>query len=204
LATFLSSWIGLVMVPYFQIGRLQPEVDDLANQFPPPPSGLTQQGAKSYAANGCMYCHTQQIRPFDLGENRDRGWGTRRTVARDYIHDRPVFLGTMRTGPDLTNIGVRWGKDAAAAMKHHVHLYQPRSLVSNSIMPSFSYLYEIREIKGQPSSDALQLPEDYLKKHPEAAPAPGYEIVPTAEARQLVAYLMSLDRTYPLKEVPEK
>ena len=41
------------------------------------------------------------------GSDIDRKWGTRRTVARDYMFDQQVFLGTSRLGADLTNVGVR-------------------------------------------------------------------------------------------------
>ena len=43
------------------------------------------------------------------------------------------------------------------------------------------------------SLDALALPA-------EMAPAEGFEVVPKAEAKSLVAYLLSLNRSHPLKE----
>jgi cytochrome c oxidase cbb3-type subunit II len=202
--TFCTAWVGLILVPYFQIGRATADLDDSGYQNPPPLSGVASAGRKVYAANGCIYCHSQQIRPADLEEGSNRGWGSRRTVARDYINEKPVYLGTMRTGPDLTNIGRRWGKDAAAVAKHHAHLYAPRSMTAASIMPNYRFLYEERKIVGQASPDAVVLPEEYIKLHPELAPKPGYEIVPTRDAKNLVGYLISLDRSYPLPEAPEK
>ena len=64
-------------------------------------------------------------------------------------------------------------------------------------MPPFRYLFIKRKITGQRAIDALDL------TGPEA-PEPGYEIVPTDEARALVGYLLSLDHSHTLKEVPQE
>ncbi|MEM1059217.1 MAG: cbb3-type cytochrome c oxidase subunit II [Verrucomicrobiota bacterium] len=197
LLTFSSAWIGLVVVPWAFFGTLEPvqnpsEMAMPGEMVPPPVTGNIEAGLEVYAANGCVYCHTQQVRPERQGSDIKRGWGTRRTVPRDYIREKRVFLGTMRTGPDLTNVGVRLQDPAW----HHQHLYAPRSIYPNSTMPNYAFLYDVREIQGQGSPEAIQdLP-------PENAPPPGYEIVPTQEARDLVAYLLSLKRNYPLPEVP--
>jgi hypothetical protein len=81
-----------------------------------------------------------------------------------------------------------------SAAWHHRHLYRPRSLTTWSTMPSFRYLYEKHKITGEPSADALRLggPD---------APQDGWEIVPSYDAKALVAYLMSLDQSHDLKEV---
>jgi cytochrome c oxidase cbb3-type subunit 2 len=63
-------------------------------------------GREVYIANGCVYCHSQQPRAKAFAPDFSRGWG-RATVAGDYAYDQPHLLGTMRTGPDLMNIGVR-------------------------------------------------------------------------------------------------
>ena len=107
------------------------------------------------------------------------------------MNDRPVLLGSMRIGPDLTNIGKR----QPSAEWQHLHLYQPQVISSGSTMPPFRFLYKKQKIVGEPSSSALKL------KGPDA-PEAGYEIIPTREAKALVAYLLSLDRTYSLPEVP--
>ena len=77
---------------------------------------------------------------------------------------------------------------------HHRHLYSPRSLNLDSNMPAYRFLYEQRRIGGEPSVDALKL-------NRREAPPGGWEIVPTYDAQCLVAYLMSLDQSHPLKEV---
>ena len=64
----------------------------------------------------------------------------------------------------------------------------------DSTMPAYKFLYEKHQISGEPSADALQL------TGPDAPP-PGWEIVPSYDAKCLVTYLMSLDQSHPLKEV---
>ncbi|MEI7864364.1 MAG: cbb3-type cytochrome c oxidase subunit II [Chthoniobacterales bacterium] len=191
--TFLSSWIGLVAYPYFALGRFTPfTAEDTGDINPPPLSGLAVMGQRAYASSGCVYCHSQQVRQVGYGSDLERGWGSRPTVARDYMRQNPVFLGTMRTGPDLANIGAR----QPSSMWHHQHLYQPTVVSPGSIMPSFRYLYRTQKIEGQRSANAIDL-------LPPDAPADGYEVVPTYEAEALVAYLLSLNRNYPLPEAPE-
>ena len=191
LLTFGSSWLGLVLIPMIQMDKQEPFVEDQgsgATTYPRPLSGAALNGMHVYKTNGCMYCHSQQIRAESFGNNADikRGWGTRRNVPRDYIYDKPIMLGTMRTGPDLANIGVR----GYYADWHHKHLYNPRMMVPGSIMPPFRFLYEKQKIVGEPSADALVLTGEFAGDL-----EPGYEIVPTGEAKDLVAYLLSLDRT---------
>ena len=188
LLSFASSWLVLVFTPYIQLQFLEPVRDELAlTEYPVSLAGEAADGELVYAANGCMYCHSQQVRAEEFGGDFQRGWGPRRTVARDYLGDRRIMLGTMRTGPDLANIGVR----QPSSEWHHLHLYNPRITSPGSIMPRFAFLYETREVVGQPSADALDLPEDFGLE-------PGYEVVPTAEARALVSYLLQLDRSQPL------
>jgi cytochrome c oxidase cbb3-type subunit 2 len=206
-ATFASAWVGLTLVPYAQLANLQPKVDEETGDiYPVNNAGIAAQGRKVYVANGCIYCHTQMVRAGQSGSDLDRGWGRRRTVARDYIYDNPPVLGVMRNGPDLANIGntelvdptdeppqKRW-KDAAW---HYAHLYNPRGKVQGSIMPSFRFLFEKRKIAGERSAEALNL-------EGEDAVPDGYEVVPTSQARALVGYLLSLDRSHPLNEVKQE
>src|SRR5438046_7070876 len=106
--TFAFSWIGLTVIPTWQIGHLNPESDEEGTDiYPRPESGMFQRGAQVYAANGCVYCHTQQVRADYIADDIERKWGSRRSTPRDYIFDRPVFLGKMRMGQDLADIGAR-------------------------------------------------------------------------------------------------
>ncbi len=125
------------------------------------------------------------------GGDISRGWGLRHSVAADYLYDYPVQLGSLRVGPDLAAIGVR----QPDANWHLVHLYAPQSKMPGSAMPPFKFLFDVRKIAGSPSPDALDLPKEF-------APADGYEVVPKPEAKELVAYLLSLRADVPLYEAP--
>jgi cytochrome c oxidase cbb3-type subunit 2 len=114
--TFAFSWLGLTVIPNVQLGHLSPQSDEEGTDiYPMPQSGMVERGRRVYAANGCIYCHSQQIRPdyaaSDLDRERDYGprpgskWAQRRSAPRDYIFDRPVLLGQERMGPDLADIG---------------------------------------------------------------------------------------------------
>jgi cytochrome c oxidase cbb3-type subunit 2 len=81
-----------------------------------------------------------------------------------------------------------------SAAWHHVHLYAPRSINPDSNMPAYRFLYEKRRIAGERSAEALQLSVS-------DAPPQGWEIVPTYDAKCVVAYLMGLNQSHPLKEV---
>ena len=267
--TFAFSWIGLTVIPTWQIGHLDPESDEEGTDiYPRPQSGMFTRGEHVYAANGCVYCHSQQVRADYIADDIERKWGTRRSAPRDYIFERPVFLGKMRMGQDLANIGARapaqeespspagatspaaqgaavssppsssasspgtpvpvaaaspspaapgvtgaspaapsaqtpgapWPIQTAglppmySAAWHHVHLYAPRSINPDSNMPAYRFLYEKRRIAGERSAEALQLSGS-------DAPPQGWEIVPTYDAKCVVAYLMGLNQSHPLKEV---
>jgi cbb3-type cytochrome oxidase cytochrome c subunit len=301
--TFAFSWLGLTVIPNWQIGHLNPQSDEEGTDiYPQPQSGMFDRGAHVYAANGCIYCHSQQVRADYAAADIDRKWGNRRSAPRDYIFEQPVSLGKMRMGQDIANIGARapaeqaspapagaaappaspsggtspaasaaaqggapaagspsppslpapqgaavsslpspapnssakvsaasptsltspvpaaaaasaspavsptpaagapWPVQTAgeppmySAAWHHVHLYSPRSINVDSNMPSYRFLYEKHRIRDARSADALQLTGS-------DAPPEGWEIVPSFDAKCLVAYLMSLNQSHPLKEV---
>jgi cytochrome c oxidase cbb3-type subunit 2 len=81
-----------------------------------------------------------------------------------------------------------------SAAWHHVHLYSPRSINPDSNMPAYRFLYQKRRISDARSADALKLTGS-------DAPPEGWEIVPSFEARCLVAYMMALNQSHPLNEV---
>ncbi len=182
---FFSTWLGIVVYSYLQLGHLK-SLSTSDGLFPLQYSGQAILGAQVYAANGCMTCHTQQVRQVDLTRaDIERQWGKRPSVPLDYLRDRTAFLGNTRLGPDLSNVGLR----LANAQWHYQHLYEPNIITPDSIMPSFRYLFRMQKIQGETSAQAVCL------KGPHAPP-PGYEVVPTEEARNLVAYLLSLKHDY--------
>tara|TARA_R100000027_G_scaffold47114_1_gene35915 strand:- start:10299 stop:10949 length:651 start_codon:yes stop_codon:yes gene_type:complete len=198
--TVAFSWSGLILSSQIQYGGLTPTTATLDEDGNPTPgetlfprmaSGQAEQGKLIYIREGCMYCHTQQVRPQGFGADYERGWGPRQTVPRDYILQDRVLLGTMRTGPDLADVGGR----PLTRSWHHQHLYNPQITSPGSIMPPFAYLYEVKEIEGAPSPNAVTISPDT-----EYAPEPGFEVVPTKEAEVLVDYLLSLKVDYELPE----
>jgi cytochrome c oxidase cbb3-type subunit 2 len=190
---FGASWLGLVAYPYITFAGLQPNKDPNTGAVAPQGNpGTADQGARVFAANGCVYCHTQFVRDKNEGADIERGWGERRTVARDYMFDRQVFLGNARLGADLTNVGAR----QTDPQWYYRLLYDPQSLHPASVMPSFRYLFREQRIFGQISADALKLSGS-------GAPPDGYEIVPTEDGKAIVAYLLSLKRNYALPEAPK-
>ncbi len=177
--TFLTAWVGLVVIP---VRHFAQEKRETPAAFPAN-EALVRQGERVYVANGCIYCHSQQVRPAPFTDDIDRGWGDRRTTPEDYLHDQRALLGTMRTGPDLANIGARQTSTAW----HFQHLYEPRSVSKGSTMPPFRFLFEKKPITGHPEADALVFNASKIVDGK-------FQIVPNPEARALVAYLLSLRR----------
>jgi cbb3-type cytochrome c oxidase subunit II len=89
-------------------------------------------GRAIYIANGCVYCHSQSIRAIDWGLGAERI-----AQAGDYVADRPILLGSQRTGPDLSQEGGEHPNDWQIA-----HFVNPRYTRPNSIMPPFAFLGE--------------------------------------------------------------
>ncbi len=181
--TFLSAWCGLVLLPVWGLGNFRQAPDPKTGELIPPKlTSLEKRGRDVYIANGCVYCHTQQVHPRRARTDIARGWGTRRTVAHDYMNQGKAQLGTMRTGPDLANIGQR----NPSQDWHLLHLYDPPITSPGSIMPPFRFLFDRLEIGADgPSPEALKLTGHF------ALPE-GVEVVPSEDAKALVAYLQSL------------
>jgi cytochrome c oxidase cbb3-type subunit 2 len=192
-ATVVASFLGLVVLPQDQLlpfGPFALEGEEPVELRPLPPFGDILHGRQVYIDLGCIYCHSQQVRAEEYGTDIARGWGPRPTVPRDYFWDDPPLLGTMRTGPDLANIGARQPN----AQWHYLHLYEPEITSPGSIMPPHPFLFEAVPAVGEPPRDALELPATHALT--------GRWVVPNERGRQLVAYLLSLDHTYPVPEVP--
>jgi cytochrome c oxidase cbb3-type subunit II len=132
-----------------------------------------------------------EIHIIAIGPDISRGWGRRRSVAEDFLYDDPVQLGSLRIGPDLAGVGTRQ-PDANWQL---VHLYAPQSVVRDSAMPPFRYLFRIQKIGSAPSPDALVFPNGF-------GPPAGYEVVPAPQAQELAAYLLSLHADAPLHDAP--
>jgi cytochrome c oxidase cbb3-type subunit 2 len=193
-AVFVVPWLVLVVMPYLRLSAVEPvlysegdEVDSSVS-YPSVWIGANKDGERIYASAGCVYCHTQMVRPTYAGADMWRkGWGgdgaggtARETGPQDYVNDRYALLGYMRLGPDLANVGTR-NQDRAW---YHLKLYNARMEVADSPMPSYGYLYNKQLIDGQRSDKALKLEGAFAVED-------GYEVVPTEKAEALVDYLLS-------------
>jgi cytochrome c oxidase cbb3-type subunit 2 len=120
---------GLVqIVPLWYMKSVTEPVDGLK-----PYGALELAGRDIYLRESCMACHSQQIRPFRAETERYGHY----SVAGEFVYDRPFQFGSRRVGPDLARIGARYS-DAW----HKEHLIDPRSVVPESIMPSYPWLAE--------------------------------------------------------------
>lgn len=242
--TFAFAWVGMVFMPNATLKDVKATMVEGATVANPPAyTGQQLLGRKVYQRDGCVYCHTQQVRGGHFNNDLERGWGARRSVPQDYIYDYPVLLGTMRTGPDLVNIGAR----QTSEQWYHTHFYDPELITPGSIMAPFRFLYEIKPVGQQPSPEALKFAYVYITldtQKPATADAlksagfttidtrsgrhlgafdparradllkvpgvkavdpyvpDGYEILPTDDARHLVAYLKAMDHNYPIEPPP--
>lgn len=176
-AIMVFASMVLVVVPESMLDRL-PVPEELE-----PYDDTVAYGREVYISEGCVYCHTQQVRDASFTTDEARGWG-RPTVPSDYVYDEPHLLGTMRTGPDLVNVGARM----PSRQWHLLHLYQPRAVVPWSIMPSFRYLFRVVPTGTEDLGERVEVPEEH---------APDGDVYATTDASALVDYLLSLDRTYP-------
>jgi cytochrome c oxidase cbb3-type subunit 2 len=141
-------------------------------------------GRQIYISNGCVGCHSQQVRNVDM----DKTWGDRPGIAADYAlstrksiwQNAGTLMGTERTGPDLTNIGLR----QPSIDWHLVHLYNPRTVMPKSIMAPYPWLFEIKDVADK-GDVKVNVPAEFMHGQKGV-------VVATQDALNLVAYLQSL------------
>ena len=86
---------------------LDPQSDEEGTDiYPVPKSGMAERGRQIYAANGCMYCHSQQVRADYAASDIERKWGVRRSAPRDYIFERPVLHPSSTVGYGAGHAGI--------------------------------------------------------------------------------------------------
>lgn len=164
-----------------------PAMNNQRNNAPLPDapalSPAAVKGKALFVSNGCVACHTQQVRNVDM----DKKWGSRPSIAADYADNHrtdfwrntATLMGTERTGPDLTDIGTRQPSEDW----HLTHLFNPRIVAPASVMPAYSWLFT--EKKEAAKNDVVvKIPDEYRED--------GTVIVATLQALQLVAYLKEL------------
>ncbi len=142
--TILAGAILIVITTVFMTVGLstltfQPAPSDIARPLSEP----EERGRQIYMGNGCMYCHSQYVRPQDWTA-AGGAKASRVAQAGDYVYQKTMLLGTERTGPDLSEEGGVHPDDW-----HRAHFQNPRYVSPNSIMPQFSF------IKGNELDDLI-------------------------------------------------
>lgn len=175
----LSSFVSIIPAIQMQNVKPLPGQKDLTTE--------ERDGLATFVSEDCMACHTQQVRNIEM----DKMWGSRPSIPSDYYYTKkrqdiwrqsPSFLGSERTGPDLTSIGTRQPSDDW----HLLHLYNPRLVVKESVMPAYKWLFEEKDSTKITSKDlVLKVPAEQLKNK-------GSKVVATQKALNLVAFLKSL------------
>ncbi|MFM5893201.1 MAG: cytochrome-c oxidase, cbb3-type subunit II [Novosphingobium sp.] len=128
LFTLIAVSIGGIVeiAPLFWIDNTIEKVDGMRPYTP-----LELAGRDIYIREGCYTCHSQMIRPFRDEVERYGHY----SLAAESMYDHPFQWGSKRTGPDLARVGLRYS-DAW----HVEHLKDPRKLVPESVMPTYSFL----------------------------------------------------------------
>lgn len=135
---------GIVEIaPLFWIDNTIEKVEGMRPYTP-----LEQAGRDIYIREGCYTCHSQMIRPFRDEVERYGHY----SLAAESMYDHPFQWGSKRTGPDLARVGGRYS-DAW----HVDHLKAPRSVVPESIMPSYAFLAETELKVPDPSATLTAL-----------------------------------------------
>ena len=136
------SFGGLVeVVPQFFLKETTAPIAGLK-----PLPALQLEGRDIYIREGCHVCHTQMIRPLRAEVERYGHY----SVAGESVYEHPFLWGSKRTGPDLARVGKRYSDDWQKA-----HLFNPRSVVPESVMPSFPWLYD-NKLDGKHTADKMR------------------------------------------------
>ena len=192
---WIPALMYLVLVALCAVWPAEIELAREAKAEKPIVDDIVARGRRVFRSYNCGCCHTMQVRGDEhLAYERegrlivpplkaDERYGDEATNAASYDYEDPAMLGTQRTGPDLFNVGLRLPGRAW----HHWHLYNPRAVSPDSVMPAYRFLY--------------------TTEPPPADDAEGYEPVEviqglgvttgtlwaTPDAVALVEYLLALD-----------
>ncbi len=104
-------------------------IEKVAGMRPYTPLELA--GRNIYVREGCYTCHSQMVRPLRDEVQRYGHY----SLAAESMYDHPFQWGSERQGPDLARVGGRYSNDWQVE-----HLTNPRSVVPESIMPTYGYL----------------------------------------------------------------
>jgi cytochrome c oxidase cbb3-type subunit II len=181
-----SVWmvVGIVALVYGTLSVIMGVIPGIVLSRVAPTPGLQTltpaeiHGREIYVSEGCAYCHTQNVRPLQ----QDVVFG-RPSIAGDYAYATPELLSDHRNGPDLSNIGAR----QPSSTWQYIHLWNPRALVPDSIMPRYTWLFHVKSAAAK-GDIVVPVPPDFAPQH--------MVVVTSSDAWDLVAYLESL------KQVP--
>jgi cytochrome c oxidase cbb3-type subunit I/II len=98
-----------------------------------PYTALELEGRDIYVSEGCYNCHSQMIRPLRFETARYGEY----SKSGEFVYDHPFQWGSKRTGPDLAREGGKRGD-----VWHYRHMYDPKSVSNNSIMPAYPWLFD--------------------------------------------------------------
>ncbi|MDD3003826.1 cytochrome-c oxidase, cbb3-type subunit I [Flavobacterium sp.] len=185
-----------------------------------PYTPLELEGRDLYIREGCVGCHSQQVRPFRSEVER---YGPQ-SKAGEYVYDHPFLWGSKRTGPDLMRLGQKYNDNW-----HFNHMWDPQSTSAGSIMPGYKWLFDNKAMnisgieakmkvmqklgvpytdeevanakeaiakQAQGIEDNLHADPDFVKSYEnskKAAAAKGEEFVPMSQ-REIVALIAYLQR----------
>ncbi|QFT86071.1 Cytochrome C oxidase, mono-heme subunit/FixO [Halomonas sp. THAF12] len=140
-------------------------------------------GRDIYRREGCVGCHSQMIRPFRAETERYGHY----SVAGESVYEHNFLWGSKRTGPDLARVGGRYSDDW-----HRAHLYNPRDVVPESIMPAYPWLFE-NVLDGEQIADRMRAMRTLGVPYTEEQIAGARdEVRGEREITALVAYLQQL------------
>ena len=142
--TYLTITSVLVLLAGILVTIIVPALESPlpAQASRPPYTEAELRGKMIYQREGCWYCHTQQVRRPEVGIGTILVQGDigPESKPEDYVYDQPVLWGTERQGPDLAHVASR--PYGAVKEWHILHLKDPQSLNTDTVMPSFAHLPE--------------------------------------------------------------
>lgn len=184
LVLVVISFAGLAeIVPLFFQKQTTEPVEGLK-----PLTALELEGRDIYRREGCVGCHSQMIRPFRAETERYGHY----SVAGESVYEHNFLWGSKRTGPDLARVGGRYSDDW-----HRAHLYNPRDVVPESIMPAYPWLFD-NQLDGQDTPDKMRaLRRLGVPYSDEQIASATDDVKGQTEITALVAYLQQLGTVLP-------
>jgi cytochrome c oxidase cbb3-type subunit 2 len=212
---------GIVqIVPLFYLQSTVEKVDGMRPYTP-----LELAGRNIFVREGCYLCHSQMIRSLRDEVERYGHY----SLAAESMYDHPFQWGSKRNGPDLARVGLKYTDTWQVA-----HLKDPRSVVPQSIMPSYAFLaatpldtrelaqtMKVNQIVGVPYTDediAKAVDDVKVQVNPDSPDAAAFqqrypkaqlrkfdaETADVTEADALVAYLQMLGTLVDFKLYDDK